>query len=488
MKVRVRYAPSPTGFQHIGSARTALFNYLYARSEGGCFVLRIEDTDRERYRDDALEDIYRTFEWLGFRWDEGPDRGGPFAPYFQSERAALYREHAAALVASGHAYHCFCSQERLQELKDEQRSRGQPTGYDRRCRELSPDERSALAAEGNMPVVRLKVPLEGTTVFEDRLLGRIETANTEINPDPVLLKSDGLPTYHLANVIDDHVMEITDILRAQEWLPSTPLHVLLYAALGWQPPRYCHLPMVLGPDGQKLSKRHGATRVAEFREKGYLPEAVVNYIALLGWSFDDSREFFTLPELERLFALERLNKASAVFDYKKLDWFNGQYIRRLAPERLRELLLPHLQKAGLVSSPPTGEQSRVLAGLPALVQERLTVLSDVVELAAFLFREMPAPPAEELVPKRLDQARTAEALRRSWELLGGFDARSDEDNETRFRELAEELGVKLGDLLMSLRVALTGKRVSPPLFESLRLLGEDRALDRVRRALQALEG
>ena len=483
MKVRVRYAPSPTGFQHIGSARTALFNYLYARSEGGRFVLRIEDTDRERYRDDALEDIYRTFEWLGFRWDEGPDTGGPFAPYFQSERAALYGEHAAALVAGGHAYHCFCSPARLQELRASGAS-----GYDRRCRDLTPAEREARARQGIAPVVRLKVPLEGATSFQDRLLGTIQTTNTDISPDPVLLKSDGFPTYHLANVVDDHLMEITDILRAQEWLPSTPLHVLLYGALGWEPPRYCHLPMVLGPDGQKLSKRHGATRVAEFREKGYLPEAVVNYIALLGWSLDDSREFFTLPELERLFALERLNKAPAVFDYKKLDWFNGQYIRRLSPERLRELLLPHLRKAGLIADLPTPGQERVLEGLPALVQERLVVLSDVVELAGFLFREVPLPAVQELVPKRLDRALTAEVLRRCCVLLGDFDARSAEDNEARFRALAEEVGVKLGDLLMPLRVALTGSRVSPPLFESLRLLGEEKALGRVRRALQALEG
>jgi glutamyl-tRNA synthetase len=266
--VRVRYAPSPTGFQHIGGVRTALFNYLFARSAGGRFILRIEDTDRERYQPEALEDIYRTFAWLGFHWDEGPDLGGPHAPYRQSERVQLYRRHARELIDRGRAYECFCSTERLEQLKEEQRRSNLPQGYDRRCRSLSAAEREKLAAQGLRPVVRLAVPLEGGTVFEDRLLGRIETANRDISPDPVLLKSDGFPTYHLANVVDDHLMAITHILRAQEWLPSTPLHVLLYEGLGWTPPVYCHLPMVLGQDGQKLSKRHGATRLGEFREKG----------------------------------------------------------------------------------------------------------------------------------------------------------------------------------------------------------------------------
>jgi glutamyl-tRNA synthetase len=484
VKVRVRYAPSPTGFQHIGSARTALFNYLYARSQGGEFVLRIEDTDRERYRPEALEDIYATFAWLGVRWDEGPDVGGPHAPYFQSERAALYRRYAEALVAGGQGYHCFCSPQRLQELRES----GTSSGYDRRCRDLSPAERESRAREGVAPVVRLKVPLEGSTSFEDRLLGTIGTTNTDISPDPVLLKSDGFPTYHLANVVDDHLMEITDILRAQEWLPSTPLHVLLYRALGWEPPRYCHLPMVLGSDGQKLSKRHGATRVVEFREKGYLPEAIVNYIALLGWSLDDSREFFSLGELEGLFSLDRLNKASAIFDYKKLDWFNGQYLRRLEPKRLTELLVPYLLEAGLVSDPPTAGQRRVLEGLPALVQPRLTVLADVVQLAGFLFRDVPLPSVEELVPKRWDRVRTAAALDRAAQILEGFDARSDQQAEQDFRDLAEELGVKLGDLLLPVRVALTGSRVSPPLFESIRLLGEATVTERIGRARGLLAG
>jgi glutamyl-tRNA synthetase len=483
--VRVRYAPSPTGFQHIGGVRTALFNYLFARASGGRFILRIEDTDRERYQPEALADIYRTFEWLGFHWDEGPDLGGPCAPYTQSERVELYRQQAEHLVQAGQAYRCYCSPMRLEQLKEEQRKAGRPLGYDRHCRRLEEEERRRLEAEGLRPVIRLKAPLEGTTVFEDLLLGRIETANRDINPDPVLLKSDGFPTYHLANVVDDHLMGITHILRAQEWLPSTPLHVLLYSGFGWQPPAYCHLPMVLGQDGQKLSKRHGATRLVEFREKGYLPEAILNYIALLGWSYDASSEVFSLSELERLFSLERLNKAPGVFDYKKLDWFNGLYIRGLPAERLAELLLPFLQKEGLVADPPgVAERERVQALVP-LVRERLILLSDVGKLARFLFRPV-APAVEDLVPRKLERAAAAEALRRSERLLEGFAERSDEDNEARFRALAEELGLKLGDLLMPVRVAVTGSRASPPLFESLRLLGEVETRHRLRAALELL--
>jgi glutamyl-tRNA synthetase len=487
--VRVRYAPSPTGFQHIGGVRTALFNYLFARAAGGKFILRIEDTDRERYQPEALEDIYRTFAWLGFHWDEGPDLGGPCAPYQQSERVELYRRHAQQLVEAGRAYRCYCSPARLESLKEEQRRAGLPLGYDRRCRGLAPEERGKLEARGERlgerPVIRLAVPLEGSTVFEDRLLGRIQTANRDVSPDPVLLKSDRFPTYHLANVVDDHLMGISHILRAQEWLPSTPLHVLLYEAFGWTPPAYCHLPMVNGPDGQKLSKRHGATRVAEFREKGYLPEALVNYVALLGWSYDATSELFSLAELERLFSLERLNKASAQFDYKKLDWFNGLYIRKLDPQRLGELLLPFLQRAGLVADPPAAGEAERVRGLVPLVQPRLVVLGDVVSLARFLFQAV-QPAVEDLVPKKLDRPRAAQLLQQAAAALEGFDSRGEQDNEAVFRALAEKLGVKLGDLLQPVRVAVTGSRASPPLFGCLSLLGAEEVRRRVRLALELL--
>jgi glutamyl-tRNA synthetase len=486
--VRVRYAPSPTGYQHIGGIRTALFNYLFARANDGRFILRIEDTDRERYQADALEDIYRTFDWLSFHWDEGPDVEGPHGPYLQSERLPLYHKYAARLVETGHAYPCFCSEERLERLRRQQTAAKAPIGYDRHCRGLSEAQVDRLRSQKLTPVIRFKIPDEGTTSFQDELLGTIEQANRDIPPDPVLLKSDGYPTYHLANVVDDHLMKITHILRAQEWLASGALHVLLYRAFGWEPPKYCHLPMVLGPDGQKLSKRHGATRVVEFREKGYLPEAIINYVALLGWSFDASREFFSLRELEGLFTLEGLNKAPAVFDYKKLDWFNGMYIRKTPPERLKEMLLPFLQKEGLVSAEkPSPEEERLAAGLVPLVQERLAVLADVGPMVRYLFREPEPGDPGELVPKKLDAARTVQILKKLKGALKEFADRSAEENEALMRRLAEELEVKMGDLLMPLRVAVTGSRVSPPLFESIRLLGTAETLRRVDRAMKALE-
>ena len=277
MNVRVRYAPSPTGLQHIGGVRTALFNYFFARTNGGKFILRVEDTDRERYSDESLQDLYDTLDWLGVKWDEGPVVGGPYGPYIQSERFAIYQEYAKKLVDMGKAYYCYCSAERLEALRQKQIEEKSPVqGYDGHCRDLTAEQRAELEAQGIKPVIRLKVPREGSTTFHDVLMGDITRENKDISPDPVLLKSDGFPTYHLANVIDDHLMGITHIMRAQEWIPSGPLHVILYEAFGWEVPTYCHLPMVMGNDGHKLSKRHGSTSVRDFRKKGYLPEALLN--------------------------------------------------------------------------------------------------------------------------------------------------------------------------------------------------------------------
>jgi len=486
MGVRVRYAPSPTGYQHIGSVRTALFNFLFARSQGGTFVLRVEDTDRERSTDQALQDIYDTFSWLGFRWDEGPDLGGPFAPYFQSERKELYQRHVDELVAAGHAYRCFCSSERLKELREQQKNAGQAQGYDRQCRDLEASEIEKREREGAPYVIRLKIPLSGSTVFTDSLLGNITRLNRDINPDPVLLKSDGFPTYHLANVVDDHFMEITHVLRAQEWIPTVPIHIILYEAFGWTPPVYYHLPMVLGSDGQKLSKRHGSTRVIDFRREGYLPEALINYISQLGWSYDESREFFTLEELQSLFTLDKLNKAPAVFDYKKLDWYNGVYIRKTSDESLAELIVPYLLEDGLFEDSPEEGKMALLKRAVPLLKERLRVLSEAPDLLRYLFREVETYDRDLLIPKRLDREKTKEVLERLDELLNDFESRSDEENEQRFRELAGEMNIKLGDLLMPLRVALTGSRISLPLFESIRLLGIEKTKQRVGRALDSL--
>jgi glutamyl-tRNA synthetase len=489
MQVRVRYAPSPTGLQHIGSVRTALVNYLFARAQGGTFILRLEDTDRTRFSDGYVKNLYDTFKWLGFYWDEGPDVGGPYGPYVQSERFPLYQARAKELVDAGAAYYCFCGEDRLAAVRAEQEgSETSDMGYDRRCRTIDPADAASRVGAGEKAVIRLKIPLEGATAFHDALLGDIEWKNEDVSPDPVLLKSDGFPTYHLANVVDDHLMRITHVLRAQEWIPSAPLHMIMYAAFGWEPPELVHLPMVHGPDGHKLSKRHGATAIDEFRRAGYLPEALINYVSQLGCSFEDGRDLFPLSDLERLFRIERLNKSPAIFDYQKLEWYNGQYIRMKSDAELRDLVMPYLEQAGVVGEEPPADVSALVLGAMPLVKERLRFLSDAPIMMRYLFEEPPLPAPEEFMPKKLDKARTAELLAAAGALLSAGDLSDLESVEARYRAEAERLGAKFGDLMMPLRVAVTGSRVSPPLFESIRLIGIPKASERIARALEALAG
>jgi glutamyl-tRNA synthetase len=494
MQIRVRYAPSPTGLQHIGSVRTALINYLFARANGGVFVLRLEDTDRTRYSEDYVKNLYDTFKWLGFYWDEGPDVGGPYGPYTQSERFPLYQERARELVDAGMAYYCFCDEDRLAKLRVAQEgSDASDLGYDRRCRSIASAEAAARVAAGEKAFIRLKIPLEGVTRFHDALLGDIEWKNEDVSPDPVLLKSDGFPTYHLANVVDDHLMRITHVMRAQEWIPSAPLHMIMYKAFGWDPPELVHLPMVLGPDGHKLSKRHGATAVDEFRKSGYLPEALINYVSHLGCSFEEGRDLFPLADLERLFKVEKLNKAPAVFDYQKLEWYNGQYIRLKDDAALRDLVMPYLAQAGLLAvgrgpgDPPSAEESAFVLRAMPLVKERLKFLTDAPAMMRYLFEEPPLPAPEEFIPKKLDKARAAQLLAAGGAVLGSCDLADLPGTEARYRAEAERLGAKFGDLMMPLRVAITGSRVSPPLFESIALIGIPKALERIERARKGLE-
>ncbi|MEN6499757.1 MAG: glutamate--tRNA ligase [Rectinema sp.] len=486
MSIRVRYAPSPTGYQHIGGVRTALINYLFAKSQGGNFILRLEDTDRTRCSQEYVQNIYDTFKWLGFYWDEGPDVGGPYGPYIQSERFEVYRKYAEELVEMDKAYYCFCDAERLEKLRREQISaKKDEIGYDRHCRTLAKEERARNIAEGKPHVIRLKIPLDGVTVFEDELLGSIEWKNEDISPDPVLLKSDGFPTYHLANIIDDHLMGITHVMRAQEWIPSAPLHKIMYDAFGWEMPKLCHLPMVLGQDGHKLSKRHGATAVNEFRKAGYLPEALINYIALLGCSYEDGRDLYSLDELVRLFKIERLNKAPAVFDYQKLEWFNGQYIRQKSDQALADLVRPYLIEAGLRSKDDPEKDKIELAAMP-LIRERLKFLADAPAIMAYLYKRLELPPVDSYLPKRSNAQDAAFLLEEDKRLLQSFGLDDIPVLEEKFRERAQEIGKKLGDMLMPLRVAITYTRVSPPLFESMKILGLDESLERIEEAIQYL--
>lgn len=498
MSVRVRYAPSPTGLQHIGGIRTALFNYFFARANGGSFILRVEDTDQERSTPEALEDLFSTLDWLGVEYDEGPGKEGAVGPYVQSERAALYKEKAAELVASGKAYPCFCSSERLDMLREEQKAAKKNIGYDRHCRELSPGDAASRIEAGEKHVIRLKVPLEGKTSFEDIILGQTGRKNKDINPDPVMLKTDGFPTYHLANVIDDHLMGITHIMRAQEWIPSGALHVLIYEAFGWTAPLYCHLPMVMGKDGQKLSKRHGATAVREFRKAGYLPEALVNYVSLLGWSYDDSREFFSMEDLCSLFTLDKINKSPAVFDYRKLDWFNGQYIRLKDTESLKNDLLTILSTDEIVSTQPTDRELGIFDGAFPIIRERLKLLNDVSPMLGFLFSDPGTGNVEDAIPKKMEAADAALALQAGLAIIAAAPERPspadetacaqwDEVMDTEFRKVAEEKGFKIGAMLQPLRLAVTASKVSPPLFPAIRLLGLDESIRRTERLIKALE-
>ena len=507
MQVKVRYAPSPTGFQHIGGVRTALFNYLYARANGGKFVLRIEDTDRTRYNSEYEKNLYDTLEWLGLEWDEGGDKGGPCAPYVQSQRFELYKKYAHELVEKGFAYYCFCDAERLERIRKIQTMNKMPPGYDRECRKLNEGEVKAKLEQGIPYVIRLKVPLEGSTKFKDLILGDIEWKNEDINPDQILLKSDGFPTYHLANIVDDHLMGITHVMRAQEWLPSTPMHVIMYEAFGWQAPTFCHLPMVMGQDGQKLSKRHGATSCNEFRNSGYLKEAIINYVAMLGASYEEGRDLYSLEDLSRFFDVSHLNKAPAVFDYKKLDWFNGQYIRQKTDEELFSLTWPFIANtlfkkekeekevvdgvksvvfADETDIEPTEEQRKILMEAMPLIKERLHHLSEAPSMLRFLFEDVPSLSKEDLVPKKLDAKKTQEVLGIAKELLKQAILLSEDDAFLLFKEKSEAMGIKTGDFMMPMRVAVTGSKISPPLIGSIKILGLEEATKRIEKAINYL--
>jgi glutamyl-tRNA synthetase len=483
---RVRFAPSPTGRLHIGGARTALYDYLLARQTKGEFVLRIEDTDRKRYVPGAEEEIFQALSWLGMEWNEGPDLGGPHAPYRQSERVDIYLEHSEMLVESGHAYYCFCSPERLATVRKEQQARKEAPRYDGLCRRLSLEEARDRRQDGERYVVRFKTPREGKTASVDVIRGEITVENATLD-DYIILKSDGLPTYHLAAMVDDHLMEITHVLRTSEWLPTFPLHVLIYEAYGWEQPEWVHMSVLLNPSGKgKLSKRHGsgkshAVHPLDLKELGYVPEAVVNWLVLMGWSYDDRTEFFEMSDLIDKFSLAKLNASPAAVNFSKLDHFNGLHIRSLSEEELVTKLLPYFHAADLNV---TDEQ---LWRVVPLIQERIRTLDEAVEMAGFLFRDDVTPDPQELVGKKLTPAESGDAIRRSIEVIHEFGQLETDRLEFSLRELAEKLELKVGQLFGILRVAVTGQRVSPPLIETMELLGKEIVLDRLEAAQEALK-
>lgn len=482
--VRLRYAPSPTGYPHVGNIRTALFNWLFARHCGGSFIVRIEDTDVARKVAGAEEAILDGLRWLGMDWDEGPEVGGKHGPYFQSERLDLYREASERLIDQGNAYYCYCSTQRLKDMRAEQAKRKQPPGYDRHCRELSAQERSHKEAEGITPVVRFKMPMEGQTGFNDLIWGDVSFENSTLD-DFVLFKSDGYPTYHLANIVDDHAMEITHVLRAEEWLSSTPRHCLLYQAMEFEPPQFAHLPMILGPDRAKLSKRHGAVSITDYREQGYLSETMVNFLALLGWSLDDKTEIMTRQELVQNFSLERISRTAAIFNHDKLSWMNGVYIRNLSQEDFTQRSLPFLEK-GLPPEVKRPLSIDYVRQFMPLIQERARTLAEVAELAEFFFVDQFDYKANPPVGKKMEAGSAAEALAAAQRHLGQLETFNEESLEDALRPLAEELGLKTGQLFGTLRVAVTGRTAAPPLFQTMAVLGKERCLRRIEAALVVL--
>lgn len=479
--VRVRYAPSPTGAPHIGNLRTALFNWLWAQHNGGKFILRVEDTDQAREVENGLDLIMESLRFLGMHWDEGPDIGGAYGPYHQSERLAIYKTYADELVAKGAAYNCYCTPDELAQMRKDQEARGEPTRYDRRCRRLTPAQRAEREAQGLPHVVRLAVPLEGSTTLPDFIHGDITIPNADVD-DQVLMKSDGFPTYHMAVVVDDHLMEITHVMRGDEWISSFPKHILLYNAFGWTPPQFGHMPVVLGPDKKKLSKRHGATSILQFRDEGYLVEALVNFMTLLGWAYDGERELFTRDELIQAFTLDHIHSSPAVFDRAKLDWMNGYYIRALSADALAERLLPFLTRAGLAADLET---TTLLA---PLVQERLKRLDEIPPLVDFLFQDEIAYDPKLLVGTKMSAAESLNALRTAGEVLDHLASFDDEAAlEGELRAASDKLGLKPAQFFGVLRVAVTGKTVTPPLVGTLKIMGKAKSMTRVEKALALLE-
>lgn len=485
--VRVRFAPSPTGDLHVGNIRTALYDWAFARHTGGTFVFRIEDTDRQRVTDEYVNAAIDTLRWLGLQWDEGPEVGGPYGPYLQSLRAEIYAHWAQRFLDEGHAYHCHCTPVELEARRAEQRRSGRPPGYDGHCRDLSAEQVRAYESEGRQPVLRFRMP-PGSTTFTDLVRGEVSFQHVDV-PDFVLARADGSPLYTLAVAVDDVLMRITHVVRGEDLLSSTPRQLAVYAAMGVpaeELPTFAHLPFVMGQDNVKLSKRNAEVSIAWYRANGFLPEAMCNYLALLGWSPGEDREEFTLAEMAREFSLDRVNRNPARFDLRKLEAINGDKIRALSPDDLLPRMTPVLQTAGLVAHPPSEEEQRLLEGGAPLVQERMSRLTEAGELLGFLFVDDahfsvdPEAAARSLTP---ESKPVLEAAYASLDSLGNWSGTA---IEAALRQaLVDGLGLKPKHAFGPVRVAVTGRRISPPLFESLELLGRERTLARLRAAVRA---
>lgn len=480
-QVRVRFAPSPTGYLHVGSSRTALFNYLFAKHHNGVFVLRIEDTDLARSTEASTQAILDGMKYLELFWDEGPEVGGDYGPYFQSQRLDLYREYADKLLEAGRAYQCFCTPEELDQIRKEAVEQGRDPKYDGRCFHLSDAERQQFIEQGRKPVLRFKAEYEGTTVVEDLIRGKVTFDNNQLD-DFVIVKSDGMPTYNFAVVVDDALMRISHVIRGEDHLSNTPKQIQLYEALGFPVPKFAHIPMILGPDKTLLSKRHGATSVTQFRDEGYLPDAMVNYLALLGWSYDDSQTIFKRDDLIRKFALEKVSKNPAVFDITKLQWMNGVYIRDLSLDEFYQTALPLFQSWGYISEEVTSEEESRLKAVLAILQERVKLLSELKE-ASYYFFEDELRYNEKALNKVLFKEGAAEVLNALLPELLNVKDYTQENLEPLFRKVQEQFDCKLAAVIQPVRVAVTGTNVSPGIYEVLALLGRAKTCERIKDAL-----
>lgn len=477
---RVRFAPSPTGYLHIGGLRTALYNYLFAKKTGGKFILRIEDTDRARFVEGAVENLVSTMDWSGLHYDEGPGIGGEYGPYIQSERLEIYKEHTEQLLESGKAYYCFCSKERLDFLRDGQKAKGEQSVYDKHCLKLTPEEVAEKLKDGLPYVVRMNVVANQRVHVKDIIRGNIDFDTNTID-DQVLIKSDGFPTYHLANVVDDHLMKITHTIRGEEWLPSTPKHVLLYQAFGWEVPVFAHLPLLLNPDRSKLSKRQGDVAVEDYRAKGYLKEALINFIALLGWNAGDDREFYYMNELVDSFSLDRINKSGAVFNLEKLDWLNAEHLRAKSDSELASLLKEELITIGLYSDEFRDE---LLEKVVVAMKERVKFIKEIPQNAGYFFGK-PDSYDEKGIQKGWKED-TPGLLTSYMQKIENLSDPSKEDYETALRQTTEEIGAGAGKLIHPVRLAVSGVTSGPGLFDILEALGKDEVLSRIKTALDKI--
>jgi len=486
--VRTRIAPSPTGHMHLGTARVALYDYLLAKKMGGQFILRIEDTDLKRTVPGAEQEIMDGLRWLGLQYDEGPDVGGKYGPYRQTERREIYQHHAKTLVEKGHAYPCFCTPDHLERVRQDQMKRKENPHYDGTCRVLSPDESARRIASGEPYTIRFKMPHEGVTVAHDHLRGDITTENKQLN-DQVILKTDGLPTYHLAAIVDDHEMEITHVMRGSEWLGTFPLHVNIVRAFGWDEPTWIHLSVFLKPSGKgKMSKRETAAAIKDgysifikdMQELGFTPEGVLNWCALMGWGVAED-DVMTVSQMVNRFTIDSLTPSPAAINFQKLDHFNATHIRLLTTEELAARLKPYFTREGLII------RDDVLLKVIPLIRERLTTLDDCLAFGAFFFKDEVTPSAEDLIAKDLDAKQSAEIARKIHQILSSLSSIDHATAEPPMRAYVEESGLNVNQVFGILRVATTGQKVSPPLFESMEIIGREKSLQRVKNAIEILE-